>query len=150
MRLKNWIGLSVVFAAAVTSAQNSGKLPPADTSAQSHVAIAHELPALDGSHLNASIVEVTYGPGGYSLPHSHPCPVIGYVIEGALRIKLNRDPEVVYHAGQSFYEAPNSAHLVSANASDKKPVKFLAYFVCDHTGPRTVAMPEPTTSGDKR
>ena len=26
-------------------------------------------------------VEVTYPPGGFSTPHSHPCPVIGYVLK---------------------------------------------------------------------
>src|SRR3954467_6779306 len=83
---------------------------------RAHIAFAHALPKLNGDLLEATIVEVTYGPGGGSSPHSHPCPVIGYVVEGAYRTQLRGEPAAVYTAGQTFYEAPNSAHVVSANA----------------------------------
>jgi hypothetical protein len=32
--------------------------------------------------------------------------------------------------------------MVSANASQKDPLKFIAYFVCDHPGPLSVDVPE--------
>jgi quercetin dioxygenase-like cupin family protein len=120
------------------------------SSAQTHVAFSHVLPHLDGMHLKATIVEVSYGPGGSSPPHSHPCPVVGYVIEGALRTQVKGEAEAIYTAGQSFYEAPNGVHMLSANASDKAPVKFLAYFVCDHDTPLSVASPGTAPSGEKR
>jgi quercetin dioxygenase-like cupin family protein len=104
-----------------------------------HVAIARALPVLDGTHLSATIVQVTYAPGGSSVAHRHPCPVIGYVISGALRSRAGDAPESTYTAGQTFYEAPNSLHAVSANASKTEPVTFLAYFVCDHKTPLTVS-----------
>jgi quercetin dioxygenase-like cupin family protein len=102
------------------------------------MAYVHALPKLDGGHLQASIVEVTYGPGGSSMPHSHPCPVIGYVLEGAVRMQVKGGEEKIYRAGQSFYEAPNGVHEVSANASSEKPARFLAYFVCDRDTPLSV------------
>ena len=105
---------------------------------------SRELPKLDGGHLAAKIVEVTYGPGGASSPHSHPCPVIGYVLEGAVRIQVKGEPEAIYKAGESFYEAPNGVHQVSANASDREPAKLLAYFICDHDTPLSVPI-----AGDK-
>ncbi len=95
----------------------------------------HALEPMDGSHLKVTVVEVRYGPGESSKPHSHPCPVIGYVIEGAYRTQVRGEAEVVYTAGQSFYEAANGAHVVSANASTDKPVRFLAYFTCDRETP---------------
>lgn len=98
------------------------------------VALARDLPPLRGDRLRATVVEVTYGPGGSSSPHSHPCPVIGYVVEGALRTQVQGEPEAVYSAGQTFYEPPGSVHAVAANASREKPVRFLAYFTCDHDG----------------
>lgn len=112
--------------------------------AQSRVAIVHGLPRLDGTHLEATVVEVTYGPGGSSAPHSHPCPVIGYVVQGTLRSQVKGQPEVIYAAGESFYEAPNSAHIVSGNASRERPVTFLAYFVCDRKTPLSVALADTT------
>lgn len=139
---------SILFCTALAgSAQHSADSSHGSNAAQSRIAFTHTLPGLDGSHLSASVVEVTYQPGGFSAPHSHSCPVIGYVLEGALRMQVNHDPEVVYKAGESFYEAANSAHMISANASDRVPVKFLAYFVCDHKAPLSVVLSTPEKSG---
>ena len=91
------------------------------------------------SHLRATVVEVNYAPGEADKPHSHPCTVIGYVAEGAIRFQVKGGaPEAVYKAGESFYEPPNGVHQVSANASDKEPAKLIAFFVCDHETPLTV------------
>jgi quercetin dioxygenase-like cupin family protein len=103
----------------------------------SHTTFSHPLPTLEGNKLAVEVVEVTYGPGAASPAHSHPCPVIGYVLEGVVRTQVKGEPEATYKAGESFYEAPNRVHLVSANESDKEPAKFLAFFVCDHDAPRS-------------
>ncbi len=115
------------------------------TAKQVRMAFSGNLPRMDGGHLKASVVEVVYGPGNSSPAHSHPCPVIGYVIEGALRMQVKGEPEALYKAGESFYEAPNGVHLVSANASDREPAKFVAFFVCDHDTPLSVSVPEGGT-----
>lgn len=101
----------------------------------------HALPALDGGKLKAQIVEVTYAPGESSAQHSHPCAVIVYVLEGAVRMQVKGEPEAIYKVGQSFYEAPNGVHAVSANASKTERARFLAYFTCDHDTPLTVPVP---------
>ena len=79
--------------------------------------LMQRLPALNGTTLDARLVEVTYGPGGMSTAHRHPCPVVGYVLEGALRMQLAGQPERIVRAGESFYESPSDIHAVSANAS---------------------------------
>lgn len=99
------------------------------------------LPKMDGTGLKATVVEVNYGPGESSTPHTHPCPVIVYVLEGSLRTQVAGHPEEIYKAGQSFYEAPNGVHLVSANASKTDRARFLAYFVCDHEAPLSSTLP---------
>jgi quercetin dioxygenase-like cupin family protein len=104
------------------------------------VAFARALPALDGAHLKVTLVEVTYGPGEFSHAHSHPCPVVGYVIAGAVRMQVKGEKQTIYRAGDSFYEAPHGVHAVSANASTTEPARFVAYFVCDHEGPLSVAI----------
>lgn len=107
--------------------------------AASHPAdFSHSLPRLDGSHLRATVVEVNYAPGEADKPHSHPCTVIGYVAEGAIRFQVKGGPESVYKAGESFYEPPNGVHQISANASDQQPAKLIAFFICDHETPLTV------------
>ncbi len=120
-----------------------------DSAEKSRVVLAHPLPPLDGAHLAATVVEVTYGPGGFSTPHRHPCPVIVYVIEGAYRSRVDGGTDSIYTAGQSFYEAPNGVHAVSANASRERPVRFLASFTCDRATPLSTAVPESHDSSGR-
>jgi quercetin dioxygenase-like cupin family protein len=141
------IGGGSAALARVISRQHTGALQ--STAQQARAPFSHALPPLDGNHLKATVVEVTYAPGESDPPHSHPCAVIGYVIEGSYRFQVKGQPETVYHAGESFYEAPNGVHQVSANASDKVPVRFLAYFVCDRETPLTVPAPETKAAGGK-
>jgi len=103
--------------------------------------LSQALPAMDGRELRVTVVEVRYAPSGSSRPHRHPCAVVGFLIAGTLRSRVQGEPEALYRAGESFYEAPNGVHLVSANASDRDPVRFLAYFTCDHDAPLSEAVP---------
>jgi quercetin dioxygenase-like cupin family protein len=131
------IRLAAVLAA-VAPACDSAAVPRHGAAARA--TLIQPLPVLDGAGLEASLVEVGYAPGDSSVPHTHPCAVIGYVVSGALRSRVNDAPESTYRAGQSFYEAPNSRHLVSANASQREPVRFLAFFVCDRKLPLSVPL----------
>jgi quercetin dioxygenase-like cupin family protein len=109
---------------------------------RARVAFANALPKLDGGRLKATLVEVTYAAGDSSTAHTHPCPVVGYVIEGSYRTRSGNEPAAVYTAGQTFYEAPGAVHRVSANASKDRPVRFLAYFVCDSDAPLSAPVTE--------
>ncbi|HJU83038.1 MAG TPA: cupin domain-containing protein [Holophagaceae bacterium] len=105
---------------------------------------AHALPKMASGQMRMRVLEVRYGPGGSSLPHRHPCPVMVYVLEGAIRSQVEGEPEAIYRAGESFYEAPNAIHRISANASRTEPARFLAVFICDHEAELSEALP-----GDK-
>lgn len=152
-----WAALLTLISLVATAGSYALLAQAADTRAQNRasgakevrVAFTQAVPPLDGSHLKATLVEVTYGPGASSAPHSHPCPVIVFVVKGALRAKVKGEPEAVYHAGQSFYEAPNGIHEVSANASKTEPVKFVAYFICDHDTELSVPPPGGDPAGGK-
>jgi quercetin dioxygenase-like cupin family protein len=130
-------GLLVATACAAVMLQ--GQTAP---DARTRIVFSQSLPQLDAAHLKVTTVEVTYPPGGASAPHSHPCPVIGYVLRGAVRMQVKGGPVSIYRPGDSFYEAPNGVHQISANASTKEPAVFLAYFICDHEGPLSVKVPQ--------
>lgn len=152
--IRMWASLALMisFAAVSASHQVTSQVTAhaaAQKNERARVAFSHELPALNGDKLRATVIEVNYGPGESSAPHSHPCPVIGYVVEGTLRTQVKGEPVAIYKAGESFYEAPNGVHLISANASDKLPLKLLAYFVCDHDAPLSVEAPEIKGTGGK-
>lgn len=89
------------------------------------------LPNVPGKSMRGVLVE--YGPGAASPAHTHPKTAFIYatVLEGAVRIQVNNEPEKVYKAGENFVEEPGSFHAVSANASDTQPARLLAVFVLD-------------------
>ena len=138
-----WMRFIAILRYVAMSFSEAGSTSASRTPSRGKTILSRSLPRLDGANLKVTAVEVTYGPGESSASHSHPCPVIGYVIEGALRTKVNGETEAIYKVGESFYEAPNGIHAVSANASASEPARFLAFFVCDHDTPLSV--PPPTT-----
>jgi len=127
--------LALLAPAAFVTGQAASPAVSSPPDARVRPVFSQALPQLDGSQLHVTTVEVTYPPGGSSAPHSHPCPVIGYVLKGAVRMQVKGGALSVYKAGDSFYEAPNGIHLVSENVSAKEPATFLAYFICDHAAP---------------
>lgn len=113
------------------------------------VAREQSLPRLAGERLKATLVEVTYAPGASSPAHSHPCPVIGYVLSGELRTQVKGGAEAKYRAGETFYEPPDGVHLVSANASSTAPAKLLAIFVCDHEAELSTPVNSESEKGNR-
>ena len=133
--------VSALFWTAYSYSHAQQKSKQAEKHDRARVSLTMPLPRLDGDHLRATLVEVYYGPGEASPPHSHPCAVVGYVVEGAIRTQVQGEPLRVYRAGDSFFEGPNGVHAISANASATEPAKFVAYFVCDHEGPLSSDVP---------
>jgi len=107
----------------------------AGASAGSGEHVAHifvkPLANIPGKTLTALTVD--YAPGGVSPPHHHAkeAEVFAYVVDGAVRSKVNDEPERVYEAGQFWYEPPGASHAVSANASSTDPARILAVIVAD-------------------
>ena len=139
-----WISVATIAAASAAALLASGA--PQARPSESRTVFSGKLPALDGQRLEATIVEVTYPPGGANPAHRHPCPVIGYVLEGAVRMQVKGQPARIFKPGEAFFESPSDVHLISANASQDAPARFLAYFVCDHETQLSV----PLTDAEKR
>lgn len=125
----------------VVRAQSTTAAPQAKPRAR--VTFSHALPKLDGAHLTTTVLEVNYGPGESSTPHTHVCAVVGYVTQGAIRTKVEGQPIRVVRTGETFFEAPNKVHLISENASRAEPASFLAFFICDHDAPLSMAPGNP-------
>jgi quercetin dioxygenase-like cupin family protein len=92
---------------------------------------AYQLPSLPGQTVTGVLVE--YAPDASTPPHHHTAEgsVVGFVLDGAIRSKVNDGPEKVYRAGESWLEPPGAAHSVSANASATEPARLLAVFVAE-------------------
>ena len=84
------------------------------------------------------MLTVDYPPGGSSGPHRHNAQTFVYVLEGSVVMQVKGGPLQTLGPGQTFYEGPDDVHVVSRNASQSKPAKFLVVFVKDKGAPAVV------------
>ena len=81
---------------------------------------------VDGKKAKAVTVEVTLEPGEASLPHRHPGPVFGYVLEGEYEWAIDDNPAKILKVGDTFYEPTGCLHRVSKNPSKEGKTRILA------------------------
>ncbi len=103
---------------------------------------------LDGKAARVTTVEVTLGPGQASVPHRHPGPVFGYVLEGEYEWALDGRPARTLKAGGTFYEPTGSLHRVSRNPSAKGRTRVLAV-VLHPRDAKGLVLPEPGKENPK-
>lgn len=77
----------------------------------------------------AMMLTVDYAPGQSSMAHKHEGTAMAYVLEGAVTSQVKGEPAHTYKAGEFWYEAAGSEHLVSKNASATQPAKLLVFMV---------------------
>jgi quercetin dioxygenase-like cupin family protein len=113
-----------------------------DTAEQTMAVLQQDLPDLALHDWAATVVEVTYRPGGRSASHSHPGITIAYVLEGSIRSKVGEQPERTYTRGQAFVEMPGQVHAVSRNASETEPARLLAVLLAEKGKALTTVVPK--------
>lgn len=116
--------------------------PAPENSGQNEVirAVFDQPTNIPGKSLEA--VTVSYPPGAKSGAHHHAKSafVMAYVIAGAIRSQVEGEPARVYHAGETWSEAPGAHHTISENASTTEAAELLAVFLVDTgDGPLTTA-----------
>jgi quercetin dioxygenase-like cupin family protein len=85
--------------------------------------------------MEASLVEVSYPPGGRSAEHRHPGFILGYVLEGQIRFAINHETPRLLQRGETFYEPAGVLHSTSENAQPGMPAKILAFMVAPSGSP---------------
>jgi quercetin dioxygenase-like cupin family protein len=96
---------------------------------------------LDGKDSKVTFVEVTINPGQSGLPHRHPGPGFGYVLEGEYELGIDDEPTKVLKAGETFYEPTGCLHRVSKNPSKKGRTRVIAVVVSPRDA-KEIAIPE--------
>jgi quercetin dioxygenase-like cupin family protein len=122
--------LALVLACLIPVALGSQEVPKEGKVAP---LFSKDLPDFPGKEGRMIIVE--YPPGSSTLVHRHNADVFVYVLEGSIVMQVRGGKEVTLTPGQTFYEGPSDVHVVSRNASDTKPAKFLVFFVIDKGAP---------------
>ena len=125
--------LFAALAAATLLAPAAHADPTPENSNQKPVVrtVFDQLTNIPGKSLEA--VTVSYPPGGKSRAHHHANSafIMAYVISGAIRSQVEGEPARVYHAGETWSEAPGAHHTISENASATEPAELLAVFLVD-------------------
>ena len=79
---------------------------------------------------SVEVREINFEPGQETGRHVHPCPVLGYIVEGAAVVQVEGQPEEHLAAGDAFYE-PAGGVMRFDNASSERPLKFICYYLLD-------------------
>jgi len=88
------------------------------------------------------IKQIDFVPGQATGAHSHPCPVVGYIVRGSVRFQVEGEPPKLLHAGDAFFEPPHKTMLHFDNASDTDPMTFIAFYLLDATDHELIHMLE--------
>jgi quercetin dioxygenase-like cupin family protein len=87
------------------------------------------------SRREVSLITVEYAPGGSTPAHTHHAQALVYVLEGSLVMQVQGAAPITLTPGQTWSEGPNDVHVVSRNASNSAPAKYLVFMVKDKGAP---------------
>jgi quercetin dioxygenase-like cupin family protein len=75
--------------------------------------------------------QIRLEPGQQTGRHLHPCPVVGYIIEGTALYQVEGEATKTLPAGSAFYEPAEVVIAQFGNASVSVPMTFVAFYLLD-------------------
>jgi quercetin dioxygenase-like cupin family protein len=89
---------------------------------------AQALPNVPGKTFTSIIVD--FPPGAKAKPHRHgQAFVYAYVLQGAVRSRLNDEAPHIYRTGEAWSEPPGARHPLTENVSHTRSARLLVIFV---------------------
>jgi quercetin dioxygenase-like cupin family protein len=95
--------------------------------------LSKDLAGVPGTEI--SMITVEYLPGASSPVHTHHAQALVYVLEGSIVMQVKGGAPVTLSPGQTWYEGRDEVHVVSRNASNSAPAKYLVFMVKDKGAP---------------
>ena len=77
---------------------------------------------------DAILLELHPAPG-QGREHRHTGPVLGYVLEGKVRFGVDRGPERIVAAGETFFEPTGALHSTWGSADPNTTARVLVFMV---------------------
>jgi mannose-6-phosphate isomerase-like protein (cupin superfamily) len=75
------------------------------------------------------VKKLTITPGGKTGLHTHPGPVISYVVQGTLVVKVKGEAEKTFKPGEVIYEPGNTMIEKFDNGSTTEPAVFITDYL---------------------
>ena len=82
-----------------------------------------------------SMITVEYPPGASSPVHTHHAQALVYVLDGSIVMQVRGGAPVTLAPGQTWYEGPDDVHVISRDASNSAPARFLVFLVKNKGAP---------------
>jgi quercetin dioxygenase-like cupin family protein len=96
--------------------------------------LSKDLAGMSGKEL--LMVTVEYPPGASTPAHTHHgAQSMVYVLEGSIVMQVKGQAPVTLTPGQTWSEDPGDVHVVSRNASNSAPAKYLVFLAKDKSAP---------------
>jgi quercetin dioxygenase-like cupin family protein len=95
--------------------------------------LSKDLAGVPGKEI--SMITVEYSPGGSTPVHTHDAQALVYVLEGSIVMQVKGGAPMTLGPGQTFYEGPDDVHMVSRNASQTAPARFVVFLVKNKAAP---------------
>jgi len=128
--------LGAACACVALSAQAQQKSPPPSPFILKEV--TSNFPKAD--RLEARVETATLEPGKIGGWHTHPTPVVVYVMEGTLTVEIKGKDPIVTKAGEAYLEPINT--VMRAINKGQSPLKFVAFQVSPPEVPDSQPAPE--------
>ena len=87
------------------------------------------------SRREVSLITVEYAPGGSTPVHTHHAQALVYVLEGSIVMQVKGGAPITLTPGETWSEGRDDVHVVSRNASNSAPAKYLVFMVKDKGAP---------------
>jgi len=80
---------------------------------------------------SVDVREIRMEPGQQGGRHLHPCPVLGYIVEGLATYQVEGEATQTLPAGSAFYEPAEAIIANFCNASETESMTFVAFYLLD-------------------
>jgi quercetin dioxygenase-like cupin family protein len=80
---------------------------------------------------SVDVREIRMEPGQQGGRHLHPCPVVGYIVEGVATYQIEGEAAQTLPAGSAFYEPAEAVIANFGNASETETMTFVAFYLLD-------------------
>jgi quercetin dioxygenase-like cupin family protein/ketosteroid isomerase-like protein len=78
---------------------------------------------------SVDVRQIIFAPGQQSGCHKHPCPVVGFIVDGSALLQVEGQIPIEVPAGSAFYEPADTVISRFGNLSSVAPLRFVACYL---------------------
>jgi quercetin dioxygenase-like cupin family protein len=88
-----------------------------------------KVPLREWTARDVDVRSLEFAPGQKTGVHVHPCPVVGYIVEGSAIMQIEGQPAQRMEPGSAFHQPAGVRIARFDNASHERPLHFVAMYL---------------------